>query len=110
MGFFSPSTHTGNESPRPPRLTGLALRPSPKAKPVFAGGSHSTNYGAAPRLSQPLSDFLLSLPSYHFQTGGVHGVRPSGICSLHEASDDSSPPDYPLVVPPAGCATQGPRP
>jgi hypothetical protein len=79
MGFVSPSTHTGNESPRPPRFTGLAVRPGPKTESAFAGGSQSSSYGAAHRLSQPLSDFLLSLPPCHFQTGGVHGVRPPGI-------------------------------
>jgi hypothetical protein len=105
MGFFSPTTHTGNESPRPPRLTGLAFRSDPKAESAFAGRSQSTSYGAAHRLFQPLSDFLLSLPPCRFQTGGVHGVRPSGICSLYEASNDSSSPDYPPAVSPAGCAT-----
>jgi hypothetical protein len=79
MGFSSPSMHTGNESPRPPHLTGLALQPNPKTELASTGGSHSTSYGAAHRLSQPLSDFLLSLPPCRFQTGGIHGVRPSGI-------------------------------
>ena len=79
MGFGSPSTHTGNESPRPPRFTGLAVRLGPKTESAFASGSHSAGYGAAHRLSQPLSDFFLSVPSCHFQTGGVHGVCPSGI-------------------------------
>jgi len=110
MGFFSPSTHTGIESSRPSRLTGKAAQLSPKTRLASADGSHPTNYGAAHRLSQPLSDLSLSLPSCHFQTGGVHGVRPTGICSFHKASSNSSLPDYPLAVAPAGCATPDPRP
>jgi hypothetical protein len=105
MGFFSPSTHTGRESPRPPRFTGLAVRIGPKTGPASTGGSHAASYGAAHRFSQPPSDLLLSMPSCHFQTGGVHGVRPPGNYSFHEASSDSSPPDYPLAVAPAGRAT-----
>jgi hypothetical protein len=104
MGFVSPSTYAGSESPRPPRLTGLAFRRHRKIASAFAGRSHPTGYGAAHRLSQPLSDFFLSLPSCRFQAGDVHGVRPSGISSLHKASNDSSPLEYPLAVPPAGCA------
>jgi hypothetical protein len=104
-GIRSPTTHTGKESPRPHRQTGLAIRNDPRAISTFADRPQSVSYGAAHRLSQPLSDLLLSLPSCHFQTGGVHGVRPSGNYSFHEASEDSSPPDYPLVVTPSGCAT-----
>jgi hypothetical protein len=104
-GICSPTTHTGKESPRPHRRTGLAIRNDPRATSTSADRSHSVSYGAAHRLSQPLSDLLLSLPSCHFRTGGVHGVRPPGIYSFHEVSEDSSPPDYPLVVAPAGCAT-----
>jgi hypothetical protein len=33
-GISSPSAHTGSENSRPPRLTGLALRPDPKARSV----------------------------------------------------------------------------
>jgi hypothetical protein len=73
-------------------------------------GSHSINYGVAHELSQLPSDLLLSLPPCHFQTGGTHGVRPTGIYSSCEASGDSSPPEYPLAVSPSGCATTGPRP
>lgn len=106
-GISFPFNASGNESPRPPRLTGLAVRLGPKTESASADGSHPASYGAAHSLSQPLSDFLLSLPSCHFQTGGVHGVRPPGIYSLPEASGNSSLPDYPLVVPPAGCAAPG---
>jgi hypothetical protein len=61
----------------PGRLSGFAG--------VSARGSHSADYGVAHRFSQPLSDFFLSPPPRHFQTGGVHGVRPTGVCSFHEA-------------------------
>jgi hypothetical protein len=103
-GISFPFNASGSESPRPPRFTGLAIRLGPGAGSASANGSHPVGYGAAHRLSQPLSDFFLSLPSCHFQAGGVHGVRPPGICSLYEASGSSSLPDYPLAVPPAGCA------
>jgi hypothetical protein len=103
-GISFPFNASSNESPRPPRLTGLAARLGPKTGSASADGSHPADYGAAHRFSQPPSDFFLSLPSCHFQTGGVHGVRPPGIYSLYEASGNSSPPDYPLAVPPAGCA------
>jgi hypothetical protein len=51
MGFFSPTTHTGNESPRPPRLTGLALRLSPKTESVALVGPN-------PPATVPLTGFL----------------------------------------------------
>jgi hypothetical protein len=79
LGVSFPFNALSNESPRPPRLTGLAVRLGPKTGSAFTDGSHPVSYGAAHRLSQPLSDLLLSLPSCHFQTGGVHGVRPPGI-------------------------------
>jgi hypothetical protein len=78
MGFISPSTHTGDESPRPTHFTGKAIQLNPKAESAFASRSHAASYGAAHRFSQPLSDLLLSIPPCHFQTGDVHGVHPSG--------------------------------
>jgi hypothetical protein len=82
----------------------------PEDKPDSASRPHPANYGAAHRLSQPPSDFLLSLPPCHFQTGSIHGVHPSGNYSFHEASGNSSPPDYPPAVPPAGRPVPDPRP
>jgi hypothetical protein len=87
-----------------------AVHPGPKTRMAFVDGSHPVDYGAAHRLSQPLSDLPLSLPSCRFQTGGAHGVCPTGIYSFHEASRDSSPPEYPPAVAPAGCAAPDPRP
>jgi hypothetical protein len=104
-GICAPTAHTSKKSPRPYRRTGLAIRNDPRIASTFADRPQSISYGAAHRLSQPLSDLLLFLPSCHFQTGDAHGVRPSGVCSFHEASEDSSPSDYPLAVTPAGCAT-----
>jgi hypothetical protein len=101
MGFISPTARKDIESSRPPFDRGAA-RLGPKAASAFAGGSHTTSYGAARRFSQPLSDLSLSMPSCHFQTGGTHGVRPSGDYSFHEASCDSSSQDYPLAVAPSG--------
>jgi hypothetical protein len=51
MGFVSPSTHAGNESPRPPRFTGLApdsLR-RPSRRPLM---------GPSPSATVPLTGFL----------------------------------------------------
>jgi hypothetical protein len=42
-----------------------------------AGRSPTACFGAAPRLSQPLSDLFLSLPCHRFQAANVHGVVPS---------------------------------
>ena len=104
MGFLSPSTHTGKESPRPTRLTG-------RLPDSTRGPGRRPLAGPTLPATVPLSGFLslsatllLSIPPCHFQTGGAHGVRPSGIYSSYEASNDSSPPDYPLVVTPASCA------
>jgi hypothetical protein len=38
--------------------------------------SHALDYGAARRFSQPLSDFFLSPPSCHFQTGDALRIPP----------------------------------
>lgn len=43
-------------------------------------------FGVAHRFSQPPSDFFLSPPPRHFQTGGAPGICPSRVCSSHEAS------------------------
>jgi hypothetical protein len=62
-GILVPYNASGNQSPRPPSRPGNppgqeALRTSPKTNSASAGRSHPANYGAAPRLSQPLSDFI----------------------------------------------------
>jgi hypothetical protein len=49
--------------------------------------------------------FLLLLPPYHFQIGGVHGVAPSRELILPRSPSGSSPLACPLDVLPAGCAT-----
>lgn len=82
LGFCSPSTFMGSESPRP---AGFAVRPSDTFAPDVRKRFPFACYGAAPRFSQPLSGFLLSLPSHHFQMGNALGVLPSGVCSFHEA-------------------------
>jgi hypothetical protein len=60
----------------------------------------------------PLSGFLnlsatlfLSLPPYHFQIGGTHGVAPFRGLFLSRSRNGSSPLPCPLDVVPAGCAT-----
>jgi hypothetical protein len=49
--------------------------------PRSAGGSQAADYGVAHRFSQPRSDFFLTRPSCHFQTGNALGIRPSGVSS-----------------------------
>jgi hypothetical protein len=68
--------------------------------------------GPNPSATVPLSGFLnlsatlfLSLPSYHFQVGGVLGVAPFRGLFLSRSPSGSSPLVYPLDVVPAGCAT-----
>ena len=98
-----PFSARGRESPRSSRLPG-----GTPSCPGAADGSHAASFGVARRFSQPLSDFFLSPPSCHFQTGGALGVSPfRGFC-LPRSPDGSSPPAYPLGLPPADCA--GPRP
>ena len=58
---------------------GEASLTSPKANSAFADDSHTVCFGTAHRLSQPLSDLFLLLPSCHFQTSNVRGVHPSGV-------------------------------
>jgi len=91
MGFSCPYNASGGESPRLSKHRLFFRRPMPgPASLVLPGwsadGSHSADYGAARRFSQPLSGFFLSPTSRHFQTGCVHGVYPTGGCSSNEAS------------------------
>jgi hypothetical protein len=102
-GVSCPFSARGGESPRSARLPG-----GTPGCPGAADGSHTASFGVAHRFSQPLSDFFLSPPSCHFQTGGALGVSPFRGFFLPRSSDDSSPPGYPLGLPPADCA--GPRP
>jgi hypothetical protein len=91
-----------------PRLAGCPVK-LPRGSPGdCAGGSHSADYGAAHRLSQPLSGFLFPPPSCHFQAGGALGVLPSRGLFRPRSPDSSSPPACPPDVPPGGCAF--PRP
>jgi hypothetical protein len=107
LGFCSPTTLTGSESPRPPTV---ALRPNPKTRSVsLADPTLPATVPLSGFLNLPAT-FLLLLPPYHFQAGNAHGVCPTGIYSFHGAFSDSSPPNYPLAVPPAGCAALKPRP
>jgi hypothetical protein len=84
LGFHAATTHKGEESPRPtfagpPVLPGyLSTGPTPQTTVSLAG---------FPNLS---ATFFLSPPSHHFQVGGVPAVRPTGVCSSHEAPLDSS--------------------
>jgi hypothetical protein len=86
-GVSCPFNASGGESPRPVLVVlRLPLPASPVLPGWYASRSHPASYGAAPRFSQPHSGFFLSPPSRHFQTGGVRGVCPTGVCSLREAS------------------------
>lgn len=80
---------TSVRSPFANRFSGRLPTPS-SATPVLpehsASRSHPASYGVAHRFSQPRSDFFLSPPSRHFQTGGVRGIHPTGGCSSYEAS------------------------
>jgi len=86
----------GEESPRPtfagpPVLPGyLSTGPTPQTTVPLAG---------FPNLS---AAFFLSPPSHHFQVGGVPAVRPTGVCSSHEAPPTRRRAAYPLDVVPAG--------
>ena len=106
LGFRRPYNARGGESPRPVSVARTGL---PGGARGCASGSHPASYGAAPRFSQPLSGFLLSPPSRHFQTGGVHGVLPFRDLFLPRSPDDSSPPACPLGVSPLGLACPRPR-
>jgi hypothetical protein len=95
MGFQFPSTHQEERvhvrslATCLPSFNGQRLAPD-SATPVLpehsASRSHPASYGVAHRFSQPRSDFFLSPPSRHFQTGGVRGIHPTGGCSSYEAS------------------------
>jgi len=65
----------------------LVAQVEPPGCPGSADESHPAGYGAAHRFSQPLSGFLRSPPSCHFQAGGALGVRPSGVSSPHAAPE-----------------------
>jgi hypothetical protein len=85
-GSTAPTAHAGRESPRPSARLAVRDPASPALPGWCTSGSHPASYGAAHRFSQPRSGFFLSPPSRHFQASGARGVRPTGICSLCEAS------------------------
>jgi hypothetical protein len=89
----------GLESPRPRSVAALWL-PQGLTR-GFCRCVPGIDYGAARRLSQPLSGVFLSPPSRHFQAGDVRGVLPSGVSSSLAAPVGSSPPGFPHDVPPA---------
>jgi len=84
------------------------LRLSVSSRQDSTGGSQPTGYGAAHRLSQPLSDVTPRLPSCHFQTGNAHGFSPFKGFILPQSTTYSShvacPPDFA----PKSCATSVP--
>jgi len=92
LGVPIPFNALGGESPRPSaRRLPVTQRTTPSsATPVLpehsASRSHPASYGVAHRFSQPRSDFFLSPPSRHFQTGDIRGIHPTGGCSSYEAS------------------------
>jgi hypothetical protein len=60
MGFFSPSTHTGNESPRPTRFTGRLSDPTRRLnRPLPAGPT--------PPATAPLTGFFNLSATYSSQ-------------------------------------------
>lgn len=73
--------------------------------------------GPKPPATAPLTGFrnlsATCSSRYHatiFRWLTLLGLCPPGTLSVHEASSNSSPLEYPLVVTPSGCAAQGPRP
>jgi hypothetical protein len=108
LGFFAPSTRETVRVHVLPFDRKAPLMTTRKLPPGSVSRSHPTDYGAAHRFSQPLSDLFLSMPSYHFQIGGVHGVAPFRDLTLSRSSSSSSPLVYPLDVLPAGCAAPVP--
>jgi hypothetical protein len=86
LGFQFPSTHQEERVHVRTACLAALVPASPVLPGLSANGSHPASYGVAHRFSQPRSDFFLSPPSRHFQTGGVRGIHPTGGCSSYEAS------------------------
>lgn len=85
-GVSAPATYEKKES------TSHALqRELPGFYRASADKSHLASYGAAPRFSQPPSDFFLSPPSHHFQMGNALGVLPFRGLLLPRSPHGSSP-------------------
>lgn len=88
MGFISPSAHIGNQGPRsahrPVRVS--VLTPNSSSELESTDSSHAVGYGAALRLSQPLSGLVplaTLLPVFRQVT--LLGFRPPGAYAFHEA-------------------------
>lgn len=98
MGFVPPAAHKRKESPRP-------VRPEPEGAPEIsaprcARGSRFPGYGAAPRLSQPLSGLVPLSPVLPFSgRWRSWGLSFRGLV-LTRSFDGSSPPTCPLDVSP----------
>lgn len=114
LGFSLPYSASSIGDPRPLQFPALALPAvfhpcgveplaSQRLKSGWdsAGGSQTTDYGAAHRLFQPLSGFLSPIPSHHFQAGNARGVLPFRGFPSHAAPYGSSPPACPLDVAPS---------
>jgi hypothetical protein len=106
LGFFRPyNAHRKRES--------TSRRFYPVELPGFAG---NLSAGPTPPTTVPLAGFpnlsaafFLSPPPCHFQTGGVHGVRPYRELFLPRRPGCSSPPVCPPDVSPPDCAVPVPR-
>jgi hypothetical protein len=110
MGFSSPSTHTGSESPRPPRFTGLAVRLNQKP-------SQRSLIGPTPSATVPLTGFLnlSATSSFHYPPAIFRQVAFMGF-ALQGFNPSTKPPAIhhrqatllPFLPPVA--QPQGPRP
>jgi len=100
MGFLSPSAHMGEESPRPRRLPGSAprfCRGMCRRVPPRRLRCRSQVFSTSQRLLP-----LFTVPP--FSGGWRSWGSPFRGLILPRSPDDSSPPDYPHDVSPAGRA------
>jgi hypothetical protein len=96
---FRPLQRMQRGGPRPPCLVG----------PVVAPAFPTAGYGAARRLSQPLSDFYPASPSHHVSGGWRSWGSPFRGFSTHEAPAAHRHRPTLLTFAPAGCALPRPR-
>ena len=108
-GICCPFNALSSQSPRPSVLREGCLTTSPKT------AASCPPAGPTPPATVPLSGFLnlsatflLLLPPYHFQIGGVHGVAPFRGLVLSRSPSSSSLPVCPHDVVPTGCAASVP--